>query len=287
MNYKYFLQVRFCSLIAAKVTLATVSTSLASIRALKTIATILLRGREHTYRCAIHLALLRLLLLFFFLTLARGKLVNLLSVLFEHLDKVRHGIVHQVVPPRKLQNKIGLDEVVACEQASSKALLLLVVNKKVKNLIDKLGILGLGSSLHSILIEGVLLCKLDCLSPSLILLVKVGSHTSELNQVVVLKLLGKSNLVESVEGINRLPELFNVFFINVELVDNFVDSSDVVLLNFEEVRLGQGNKMGTTAKHVHYLGVIKARGEGNKELVQQERFLLKIEVYGTVVNLDV
>ncbi len=46
-----------------------------------------------------------------------------------HLDEVRHGKVHDVVPPRRLQHHIRPEQVVAAEEAGGETLLLIFLKE--------------------------------------------------------------------------------------------------------------------------------------------------------------
>lgn len=66
----------------------------------------------------------------------QSKVAHLAEVLPHDLDEVGHGEVHDVVPPGCFQHHVGPQEVVACEEASGKALLLLLLQEPLQQLLS-------------------------------------------------------------------------------------------------------------------------------------------------------
>ena len=76
---------------------------------------------------------------------------DLAGVLSHHLYHVRHGKVHDVVPPRQLQDHIGPQQVVALEQTRGKTLVVLVVEEPRYQVLGDLDVPRLGRIQHRVL----------------------------------------------------------------------------------------------------------------------------------------
>lgn len=68
---------------------------------------------------------------------------HLAEVLPHDLDEVGHGEVHDVVPPGRLQDHVGPQEVIAREEAGGEALLLPLLQEPLQQLLSQLGVLRL------------------------------------------------------------------------------------------------------------------------------------------------
>ena len=62
-----------------------------------------------------------------------------------------------------------------------------------------------------------------------IYLVKMGCKPTELEQLMLLKVPGKLDVVEVVEAVDRITESLVVLFLNKQVVVRIVDSLDVQL----------------------------------------------------------
>lgn len=76
---------------------------------------------------------------------------NLCEVLSHDLDEVRHGKVHDVVPPGQLQHHVGVQQVIGGEQAGSEALLPALLQEPLEQSLCQLSILRLCCVQHGIL----------------------------------------------------------------------------------------------------------------------------------------
>lgn len=75
-----------------------------------------------------------------------------LAEIFSHdLDKVRHGKVHDVVPPGQFQHHIRVQQVIGGKQAGGKALLPVLLQEPLEQRFCQLGILRLRGIQHGIL----------------------------------------------------------------------------------------------------------------------------------------
>lgn len=90
------------------------------------------------------------------------------------------------------------------------------------------------------LVEVVLLCQGNCLSPPQVSLVDLGCNASKLCQLMLLKCRGQSYLVVVVVGGDAVPESTVILLLDEQLVDSLVDCSKVGFLHRQEVVLDQG-----------------------------------------------
>lgn len=73
------------------------------------------------------------------------------EILSHDLDEVRHGKVHDVVPPGQLQHHVRVQQVVGGEQAGGEALLPALLQEPLEQRLCQLSIFRLGSVQHGIL----------------------------------------------------------------------------------------------------------------------------------------
>lgn len=169
----------------------------------------------------------------------------LAEVFPHHLDEIRHGKVHDVVPPCRLQHHIRPEQVVAGKEAGSETLLLILLKEPLQQLLGQLYVLRLRCILHGILgrrtcaavmnqisctftnnmteikprrpphlVELVFLAQLHTLLPSVVAFEEVSSDSPELNQLVLLQTLGQRDVVEVIVCIYRCPECLRTGQIN-------------------------------------------------------------------------
>eukprot|EP00128_Syssomonas_multiformis_P005980 Colp12_sorted_trinity150504_noHs@23513 len=163
--------------------------------------------------------------------------------------------------------------------------MVLLLNKEVKKRLGDGAIPGLRNILHSVLVQLILLAKLDSLVPAVVLLVQVGSYSAELKEFMLLKLLGQCNIVEVVEVIDRLAQASVVLFINQQLVKCLVHSLDVVLLNSGKVGLNK-REVVCLREELHGTSVVDARREDRQQVSDKERVRVEVEVQSSVIMLN-
>mmetsp|Transcript_5533 Transcript_5533/g.12292 ORF Transcript_5533/g.12292 Transcript_5533/m.12292 type:complete len:286 (-) Transcript_5533:3538-4395(-) len=147
----------------------------------------------HT-RC-VQLRLLFLLFLFLFLVEFRLQRVNFRCVCLGNLDNVRHSIVHDVIPPSKLQNHVRPHKLVTRKQCSREALLRLRIHEKPQELLHKLGISRSCRRLHGITIQLVFLGKFHRLRIPFVVFVQSRCHSSHLQQFMLFQVRGELHLI--------------------------------------------------------------------------------------------
>ena len=79
---------------------------------------------------------------------------HLSDVLLHHLDHVGHREVHDVVPPRQLEDHVRVEQVVALEEAGGEALVVLLVEEPRQQLLRDVSVTRLGGVLHRVLKRG-------------------------------------------------------------------------------------------------------------------------------------
>mmetsp|Transcript_13569 Transcript_13569/g.18774 ORF Transcript_13569/g.18774 Transcript_13569/m.18774 type:complete len:328 (+) Transcript_13569:296-1279(+) len=228
------------------------------------------------------LLLFLLLLLFVFLV----QSINLGCVFSHGLDDEWEGKVQNLVSPGEFQSNIRSHNVVASVQSSSKALLLSFLNEEFQQAFSNLLFLRISSGLDGVLVNLVLLRQFDRLSPSLRNLVDVGSNSSEFKQIVVLELLSQSNLIKVVKVINGASQRFVVFLFNVQLVEGFVDSLDVLLLHRDEVRLNQW-QVSKSSGDLHNFSVVNLANERYHQIVNKSGLFCKVILNSSVADIQV
>eukprot|EP00123_Amoebidium_parasiticum_P016952 comp23654_c0_seq1/m.40409 comp23654_c0_seq1/g.40409 ORF comp23654_c0_seq1/g.40409 comp23654_c0_seq1/m.40409 type:complete len:589 (+) comp23654_c0_seq1:220-1986(+) len=247
------------------------------------------RGSEHELVGLEHQGLglvlvLRLLLLLDQVVLL--QVVHPCEVLPGNLDEVGHGIVHDVVAPSDLHHHVRAQQVVADVQAGRKACMVAQADKEVEQRLGCLGILALCCILHGILVEAVLLAQADGLGPPAVLLIHVGGNPSELNQLVLLKLLGQGNGVKVVEGVDGVAQAGKVVLVHKQLVEVLVDGLDVLLLHQLHVWADEG-QVAQLLEHHHRAHVVDLVDHRRQKLVQQQGGNVEVELQGLVDNLRV
>eukprot|EP00050_Salpingoeca_kvevrii_P006202 m.287993 g.287993 ORF g.287993 m.287993 type:complete len:381 (+) comp11879_c0_seq1:284-1426(+) len=214
------------------------------------------------------------------------EVIDLGCQLAHRLDHVRHGKVHDVVAPGKLKHLVGLDQVVACVQAGSKALFVANLQEVLEEALSDLGVRRLGSVFHSILEQLVLLAQLDRVRPAVVALVQVGSNAPELNELVLLQSLSELDVVKVLVLVDRLAQRLVVALLNQERVKRLVDRLVVVGLHLEQVGLDK-RKVVCADEKVHGTGMVDARNEDRQHVVEEQRLVVQVELNGLVVELSV
>ncbi len=79
------------------------------------------------------------------------QMTNLGEVLSHDLNEVRHGKIHDVVPPGQLQHHIWVQQVIGSEQAGGEALLPALLQEPLQQSLCQLSILRLCGVQHGIL----------------------------------------------------------------------------------------------------------------------------------------
>mmetsp|Transcript_7994 Transcript_7994/g.24161 ORF Transcript_7994/g.24161 Transcript_7994/m.24161 type:complete len:827 (-) Transcript_7994:2764-5244(-) len=230
-------------------------------------------------------ALLLLLCLFLLLRLLVQR-IDAARVLPEHLDEEGHRIVEHVLPPGQLEANIRPDEVVAGEQARGEALLHVVVDEVSQQGLGELGVAAVERGLHGILVHFVLLGQVDGLLITLVLLVHQSGNPAHLDELVALQLLGERDLIEEVEVLDALPQIFELLALDVDVVDGLVDCLDVVLLCGLQVRQHE-RQVARLLDLPHNSGVVHLGHDGVEQCVHLHRILFQVESDGPVVDLMV
>mmetsp|Transcript_12313 Transcript_12313/g.34247 ORF Transcript_12313/g.34247 Transcript_12313/m.34247 type:complete len:266 (-) Transcript_12313:4212-5009(-) len=185
-------------------------------------------------------------------------------------------MVCHAVHPCQLKGNVRLDEIVASVQASSETLLVSVCNETLEQLLCKLRLATLRSSLHGILVELVVYAQLHALLPAEALLINESSNSSKLHDIVLLDSRRELQLVEVVVRLNGVPQTLKVMLLNEQVIDRFVDSHEVGLLHRKEVWLHQ-RKVLPLSHDVHDPRVVDSRREDSQEVAQKERVLVQVE----------
>lgn len=122
------------------------------------------------------------------------------------LDEEGHSVLHQSESPGEFHNDVWSDQLVGGIETGSEVLLLVLLNEESEQFLNKLSLSTFLSSLNTI---SIFLVLHGDLHGDLVLLgssVEESSNSSELGQLVVLALLGKSGRVEGGVGGDRLLE---------------------------------------------------------------------------------
>ncbi|GKT40436.1 uncharacterized protein ColSpa_00617 [Colletotrichum spaethianum] len=245
------------------------------------------------------------LILLLLLLLALASLVvglegrEVLGLLAQHVDHVRHGKVRKAVAPRDFENQVRTDEVIAGIKHADVAFAAANVDKLsfvwVKTLrvtyvaeqvLHDIGLARDGSSLDGVLEELVLLGESNGLLPALVLAVDAGCNLAEEDQVVLLQTRGKVNRIVVVVVLNRVAERLVVLLLDQKVVDSIVDRALVLALHVDEERLDE-RQVVALLEHLDHTVHIDARSERLEQVRKQGRVLLKVEVDGAVVDLQV
>ena len=145
------------------------------------------------------------------------------------LDLIRHVEVIQSVPPAQLLDNIRPQEVEADIEHSGEAFLVTDIHEVGQQILSNLDRVGTGGGNDGVLEQLVLFRQRDGIVPLGILLVQVSSQPPELKQSVLLQLLGKGDIVEIVETVNRVPKGVVVFLLDQKSVVGIVDSLNIQL----------------------------------------------------------
>ena len=167
-------------------------------------------------------------------------MITYLRSVFSHdLYQIGHCKVHNFVPPRQFQNDVRMEQIVALEQTSGKAIECFLVQKVSKELFSYLGIFRFRCVLHGVFEKVVLFTKFHTLLPAVVALVEVGGDAPELDQFVSLQLLGQRNVIEIVECINGRLETVVVLLVDQEAVQSLVHCFVVQVLYGSQVGFHQ------------------------------------------------
>ena len=193
---------------------------------------------------------------------------------------------HHVVAETQLQDDVGLDQSEASVEGGGEGLLVLLLDEVLEQRLGELLVLGLGHGIDGILEHLVLLGDLNGLVELLVHSEQVGGNAAELQQLVVLELVGKSHLIEVVVTVDGLAEILVVLLLNVELVEGVVDVGEVSALDALQVVHSEGDAVGSLqlADDASVVQVVLDEGE---ETRQEHGMLSQDEVDGTVVQLVV
>ena len=141
--------------------------------------------------------------------------------------------------PAELQDDIRSQHIVHNESSCSETLVVLVLQEPPHQILRDLGIAGLGSVLHGVLVQLVFLAQLHRLLPPVVHLEEIGGDTAELDQLVFLQALSQSDVVEVVETVDGLPQTVVIFVLDVAVVQGLVYNLVVVGLDTLYVRQDQ------------------------------------------------
>lgn len=132
----------------------------------------------------------------------------------------------------------------------------------------------------------VLLAESDRLCPAVVAHVEISRDATKLQQLMFLQLLGKSNGVKIIKGVDGFSERFVILFLDENLVEGLVHGLVVVSLDGAEVRLNE-LEVVEAREEGHCACVVETRCEDHQEVVDEQRLVVEVELQGLVVELDV
>mmetsp|Transcript_25954 Transcript_25954/g.60006 ORF Transcript_25954/g.60006 Transcript_25954/m.60006 type:complete len:300 (+) Transcript_25954:8-907(+) len=157
------------------------------------------------------------------------------GVLSHALDEVWHAVIHHALTPSQLQYHVWAQQVVAREEACSKAILHVSVDEKTQQGLCQVLVATVTGCLHCITEHLVSLGKLNGLLVPLVLLVHQGRDAAQLHEFILLQLLRQLDLIEVVKILNGGSQLVKLLAFQVNLVQGLVDGGNVVSLHLLEV----------------------------------------------------
>ena len=202
----------------------------------------------------------------------------------DELDEVGHNVLLETAPPADLHSDVRLDQLVAVVEHGGDELLVLTRHDEAKQLLSESLITRLAHSLHSILIQVVLLGELDRLVILLVLSVKKRSDATALKKLMVLKSGSEIERLKAVVLLDGGAELLEVLVLEVDLIEGLIDSTDVLRLN----RLKEANDEGDVASALHDrygLCEVKLLTKQVQKVTKEHRLLLKVEEDSLVPEL--
>lgn len=113
------------------------------------------------------------------------------------LDEEGHGVLHESCSPGVFHDDIWSEEVIAGVEADGEELLLLVLDEEFQEVLDEFGLLRFLGGFDSISVDLVLLAEVDGEVVFLDASVEECCDSPELHEVMVLRLLGELELVET------------------------------------------------------------------------------------------
>ena len=115
---------------------------------------------------------------------------------------------------------------------------------------------------------------------------KLCGNTSEFQQLMFLQSFGKGDGIKIAICRSGIFEGFIILFLDVEFIESIVDGFDVSILDGNEVWFDKWDVIGFF-EHADNASMVNSRSKSSKEIREQSRMFLEVEVESSVINLEI